>query len=70
MAVKKRHDEYVYYCDGCRDTLHTDTPDWVDALGMAKEEGWKPVYVKGKWHHYCWECRSGVKDGLTDEDLK
>lgn len=48
---------WTFCCDTCGETIDTSEPDFNDALGFAKGEGWRAYPVRGIWCHACPECK-------------
>jgi hypothetical protein len=47
------HGRIVFECDGCADTLETDTRCLHEARAILRRDGWRAVQVGDDWNHYC-----------------
>lgn len=56
MTVHQEADEIIFECDGCADTLETDTSNWDDALEVLRKDKWKAERKSSGWNHYCLRC--------------
>jgi len=54
--ITRDHNEIVFECESCSETLETGEEEWNDAYRKFNHEGWKAVKGKGGWGHYCYKC--------------
>ena len=59
MSVERQDGIVIFECDNCGEELDTDETEFVDALDVLREEGWKAFKVSGDWVHHCGDCRGG-----------
>lgn len=55
--IDRQHNQMVYECDACPETLETGESEFSDALAMFRREGWKAERVGFEWTHLCPDCR-------------
>lgn len=47
-----------FSCDGCGETLETDTDNFADAQEARTGAGWSAERERDHWEHFCPECRA------------
>ena len=55
--ISRDHNDIIFECDACGDTLETMQADWSAAWNMAKRDGWRSKKHDGVWEHYCNNCK-------------
>jgi hypothetical protein len=55
--LDRQNGDIVWECDGCGDTLETETDDFDIARDMLKSEQWTTAKHGGEWVHFCPDCR-------------
>lgn len=57
MSVTREYGKVILICDGCADSLETQTRDFHEAMGVVRQEGWTMRSNKGGvYKHYCSTC--------------
>lgn len=51
--ISRNHNDIIFECDACGDTLETMQADWNSAWNTAKRQGWRSKKMDGAWEHYC-----------------
>lgn len=51
--ISRDHNDIIFECDACGDTLETMQSDFSSAWNMAKRNGWRSKKMDGIWEHYC-----------------
>ena len=51
--ISRDHNDIIFECDACGDTLETFQADWSSAWNMAKRDGWRSKKMDNQWEHYC-----------------
>jgi hypothetical protein len=55
--LDRQKGKIIFECDGCLETLETDTGYFEEALTILRREGWWATPVEGgDWEHKCPEC--------------
>lgn len=59
--LDRQSGKIVFECDGCEETLDTETSDFSEARATLQGENWRTVNegheTKPVWSHYCPRCR-------------
>lgn len=57
MSIDRERGKIYFECDAakgrCTEVCETGTGDFMDALDIAKGEGWRAKKVGDVWEHYC-----------------
>lgn len=54
--IDRQHNEIVYECDACDETLETGESEWSDAKRDFDRAGWRAEKVGQDWTHLCPQC--------------
>jgi len=57
--LDRQHNQIVFECDECGETLETGESDFSDALSAFRDDGWRSRLVEGSWVHLCGDCLGG-----------
>lgn len=62
MSIDRIHQNVIFVCDSCDDTLDTETSDFKEANQARIDAGWRTILTGGDlYEHFCLTCkRNGV----------
>jgi Fe2+ or Zn2+ uptake regulation protein len=57
MTIHRERHGILFECDGCSNTLDTETKEWERAKQLLDTEKWKAEKVGTDWLHLCPSCQ-------------
>ncbi len=57
-TIYRDHNDIIFECDACGDTLETHDDDWNFAWRIAKDAGWRSRKIGNEWAHSCPTCNT------------